>query len=33
MKNVLKLLGKNVLMSLGLTEAVSATDVAIRKKF
>ena len=33
MKNVLKLLTKNVLMSLGLTEAVSATDAAIQKKF
>ena len=32
MKNVLKLLAKSVLIPLGLPEAASATDAAIRKK-
>ena len=32
MKNVLKPLAKNVLISLGLTAAASATDAAIHKK-
>ena len=32
MKNVLKLLAKSDLIPLGLTAAVSATDVTIRKK-
>ena len=32
MKNVLKLLAKSFLISLGLTAAVSATDAAIHKK-
>ena len=32
MKNVLKLLAKNVLIPLGLTAAASAIDAAIRKK-
>ena len=33
MKNVLKLLPKSVLLSLGLIKVVSATDEAIQKKF
>ena len=32
MENVLKLLAKSVLMSLRLTEMVSATDAAIQKE-
>ena len=32
MKNVLKSLAKSVLIPLGLTAAISATDSAIRKK-
>ena len=32
MKNVLKLLTKSVLISLGLTAEASATDAAIQKK-
>ena len=32
MKNVMKSLSKGVLISLGLTAAVSATDAAIQKK-
>ena len=32
MKNVLKPLAKNVIITLGLTAATSATDVAIHKK-
>ena len=32
MKNVLKPLAKNVLITLGLTAAASATDVAINRK-